>query len=224
MSYKFNRNCWVESWDESLLRTLESHPKRDDSLPGLSREEAVPDSPARSSRLSAEDKVRLAMSMYKTFGEELRRDLPLANLLGEMKEKVRCSWRTMAELGISAACARCDETAPEGSCCSRGLENKFDSVLLLINLLLGIQLPLERMRDDSCRFLGPSGCVLEARTLLCIDYLCPEVEKELGIESLMKMQEVAGEEIRTAFLLAERVKRLVNEWVGDGIEVNTGKP
>jgi hypothetical protein len=211
MSYKFNRDCWVESWDESLLRTLKNHPKGENLFQeDFSREEAAQ---TQSFRLSIHDKVHLAQTLHRTFGEQLRRDPSLASLLGEMQERVRCSWGTMVELGICAACAHCDEIEPEGSCCSRGLENKFDSILLLINLLLEVDLPLERMRDDSCRFLGPKGCVLKARTVLCIDYLCPGLEKELGIESLVKMQEVAGEEIRTAFLLTERVKRLIQDWV-----------
>ncbi|MHC1727681.1 MAG: hypothetical protein AB9866_17040 [Syntrophobacteraceae bacterium] len=45
--------------------------------------------------------------------------------------------------------------------------------------------------------------------MLCIDYLCPELEDSLGRESLIKIQIVSGEEIESAFLLQEAIKNKI---------------
>ncbi len=52
------------------------------------------------------------------------------------------------DLGLSAACARC-AASTLGSCCFPGGENYYDSWLLLVNLLLGVELPhAPRFREN----------------------------------------------------------------------------
>jgi hypothetical protein len=160
-------------------------------------------------RISLEERISLARQLFASRGEALKSDSRIGGLLSILRENLEASREAMVTLGIVAACARCDEISPEGSCCSRGLENKYDSILLLINLMLGSDLPDARSRSDSCHFLGPRGCLLAARNMLCIDYLCPAVEQELGVERLMKIQSVSGAEIETIFLLGEEIKRVI---------------
>lgn len=117
--------------------------------------------------------------------------------------------QSMIDLGIVRACVRCDERAPEGSCCGCGLEWKYDAVLLVMNLMPGTSLPERRLRSDSCLFLGLQGCQHGVRHTLCADSLCPDLEDALGQSPLIRMQTVAGDEIGSAFLLYEAVKKVV---------------
>ena len=197
MGFKFNRGCWVESHEDGLL----SCKAGDGNIEGS----------ARTSPPSTVQRIDLAHSLFRSFEEALRNHRIVVELLHRIDQDIDRTARAMAELGIDEACALCDRTSPCGSCCSRGLEKKYDSVLLLINLLLGRDLPDTPTREDSCHFLGHRGCRLRIRHMLCIDYLCPGLETRLGTAGLIRIQSVAGMEIHTAFLLYEAVKKVIRE-------------
>ncbi len=206
MSYKFNRGCWVESWEETRLRAAlhENAETREVSIRGK-RTGGRPESPM----LSIEDKIQMARALYVQWGRALLEDAGIRGLLQRLERDMAFSHETMHLLGIDSACARCDATAPEGSCCSRGLENKYDVVLLLLNLLMGVGLDGGRSREDSCFFLGPRGCRLRVRSLLCIEYLCPELEEALGWEGLLRIQGATGGELESSFFLCDAVKKRI---------------
>lgn len=190
MSYKFNRNCWVESLEERLFCAATGSAE----------------SSADAEPVAIEELIASAQCLFSRHGESLMKDRRISDLIERLERNLENSRECMHELGIFRACAFCDETSPEGSCCSRGLERKYSPVLLLMNLLLGVEMPASRLRADSCYFLAATGCSLKVRHMLCIDYLCPDLEESLGRKSLIQIQTVSGEEIESAFLLHEAVK------------------
>lgn len=206
MSYKFNRGCWVESWEETRLRAaLHENGETREASPRGKHTDGRPESPM----LSIEDKIQIARAFYVQWGRALLEDAGIRGLLQRLERDMAFSHEIMHLLGIDSACARCDATAPEGSCCSRGLENKYDVVLLLLNLLMGVSLDGGRSREDSCFFLGPQGCRLRVRSLLCIEYLCPELEEALGWEGRLHIQGATGGELECSFLLCDAVKKRI---------------
>ena len=126
----------------------------------------------------------------------------------ELESHWRSSWRVMEETGIVAACRHCEDEEG-GSCCGRGIENKYDETLLLLNLLWGVILPDDRSRPDSCFFLGNSGCLLKIRHVLCVNYLCIAIQKNLSPTDLTRVQQTVGCELDTVFILQETVKRML---------------
>jgi hypothetical protein len=114
----------------------------------------------------------------------------------------------MLTLGVLAECKSCEEEEG-GSCCGAGIENKYDPVLLLINLLLGSPLQNHEPAGNSCYFLGNNGCKLTARHVLCVNYICEKLQKKLTREKLISLQTCAGEQLNTLFFLHEAIiKRL----------------
>jgi hypothetical protein len=116
----------------------------------------------------------------------------------------------MLDSGLVQACAEC-ETLEGGSCCGKGLEDHYDGYLLLINLLLGVNLPLERRDPRSCYFLGLKGCALAARHVICVNYLCRKATDLIDSKALALLRELEGVQLETLFLLHERVKKRVKE-------------
>ncbi|MDL1969819.1 MAG: hypothetical protein LWW94_02380 [Candidatus Desulfofervidaceae bacterium] len=74
------------------------------------------------------------------------------------------------EIRLTHECKQCALSGE--SCCRKGIENKYNGVILLINKLLGVKLPARRLYPDGCYFLGPERCILVAREIICVDYLC----------------------------------------------------
>lgn len=158
-----------------------------------------------------EDKIAWAQHCYKEFGDDLLKEKKLVDLLAHLKAAVVASRREMALTGIEEICRRCDREEG-GSCCGAGLENRYDGWLLLINLLLGVKLPKTRQQTDSCFLSGKSGCLLMARHVICINYLCKKITNLFEPRTIMKMREKESEEVNTLFVLHERIKTVLRKW------------
>ena len=101
---------------------------------------------------SIADKIAWAEAAMRELGESLRGDEQIKDLLARLRVAIRRSNEAMFDAGVVSVCAKCEQEEG-GSCCGEGLENRYDGVMLLINLLLDVQLPHERCDAASCSFL-----------------------------------------------------------------------
>ena len=152
------------------------------------------------------EKIVWAKDCYRKSGNHLRTDKELVNLLDKLKSAIHISHQEMAKTGITHMCKECEENEG-GSCCGTGLENKYDVWLLLINLFLGVTLPAQRRDPESCYFLGTSGCLLLARHVICVNYVCNTITKRIDPLTMAALREKEGEELNILFLLNERIKK-----------------
>jgi hypothetical protein len=155
------------------------------------------------------DRIAQAKGGFDTWGETLKRDRRIADLLAELDLRIAATQKVMVDLGVSDICRRCDQEEG-GSCCGAGIENTYSSVFLLMNLLLGATLPECRSMENSCLFLDRNGCTLKARDVLCINYLCAKITTQLSPEARFLLQDVSGEEMDTAFVLQEAIRKIIN--------------
>jgi len=159
-----------------------------------------------------EKKIAWARSRYERYGEALLRDREIAGLLDEVREAAAASRKKMAQSGIIEICRQCDREEG-GSCCGAGLENRYDAWLLLINRLLGVHLPEERRRPDACYLSGENGCLLVARHIICINYLCKRVTDQIDPHRIAALREKEGAEVTALFILHERIKTVLKKWI-----------
>jgi hypothetical protein len=159
---------------------------------------------------SIAEKIAWAEATRRELDEFLRRDSEIDNLLQRLRVAIRRSTAAMLEAGVVWACARC-EREEGGSCCGEGLENRYDGVMLLINLLLGARLPEQRRDPASCFFLGGDGCLLMARDVICVNYLCQRITGRLDGQKLTAMRDQEGEQLEILFRLHARLASLARE-------------
>jgi hypothetical protein len=162
--------------------------------------------PSQSSPSSIYEKIEQAHNLGETCGSSLMKDPHIDALLRKLRNCIENTNKSMVTLGVVAECKNCEEREG-GSCCGSGIENKYDAVLLLINLLLGSSLENEESSRNSCYFLGKKGCTLTARHVLCVNYICQKLQKKLTREELITLQTCAGEELDTLFFLHEAIKK-----------------
>lgn len=153
-------------------------------------------------------KIELAQKLWRKWAGALQNDPAVAALLKEMEERADASRGVSGQTGVLDACRRCDEREG-GSCCGAGIENRYTPELLLINLLLGVELPGSRLCAKSCFFLGGRGCVLAARDILCTNYLCSGLQKSIPKEKLARLQETTGREMDTLFILHDKTRNFL---------------
>ncbi len=152
-----------------------------------------------------EAKIQNARDIFQHAEGELRAISGVERLLEDYRHAVDQSWQAMDAHGVVAECTDC-AVNDGGSCCGKGIEDKFDSVLLLINLLLGCDLPDERLDPDGCWFLGEKGCVITARHVICINYMCKRLYRALDTADIHAVQQAMGHETDLVFMLEQRLK------------------
>lgn len=153
-------------------------------------------------------KITQAHNFLALWRGDLLKDPHLLSLLKNVELKTAASGKAMEEIGIIDLCRHCDQEEG-GSCCGVGIENKYTSSLLLINLLLGNTLPEKRLWPTSCFFLSEMGCCLALRQVLCVNYLCFKIQRTLPPDRLARLQQITGEEMEAGFILDEAVKKII---------------
>ncbi len=158
-----------------------------------------------------EEKIAWAENCYEKYGRRLFEDRTITDLLARLQRAIQGSRKEMTAAGIVDLCREC-ELNEGGSCCGAGLENKYDGWLLLINLLLNVRLPEKRHDPKSCFFLGNTGCMLQARHVICVNYVCKKITDRIDPEAIKALREKEGEELNALFLLHERIKGVSRHW------------
>jgi len=158
-----------------------------------------------------EDKIARAVSCCEDFKAQFLKDRTTVDLLAGLENAIQASHHEMQKAAIAALCRECDQKEG-GSCCGAGLESRYDAWLLLINLLLGGELPSKRHDRKSCFFLGEHGCLLKARHVICVNYLCKKITDQVDPCKIQGLREKEGIELEILFRMHERIKKTTREW------------
>ena len=158
--------------------------------------------------VSIQERYAWALDQYGRYGARLRADEAVSRLLGELRDHVAASREAMIAADLVESCRTCEEEEG-GSCCGCGMEDHYDGVLLLINLLLGVSIERERRDEQSCPFLGSTGCRLAARDHVCVNYLCLKVRDRLLAAAVAEMRRCQGRELDTLFQLSDHLTVLL---------------
>ncbi len=150
-------------------------------------------------------KLKWARLVYDACGNELLKEPVVKSLLSTYQKSIKNNWKVMEDTGVVAECTKC-ALQDGGSCCGSGIENKFDVVNLLVNLLLGTKLPSEPWDPTGCWFLGEKGCTIIARHVICVNFMCRRLYDALSPEKVKAVQEAMQQETENAFMLEEYIK------------------
>lgn len=146
--------------------------------------------------------INKATALYEAYGSVLREDRTVQGLLENYRKAIALTYEAMAEEGVLKACAQCAQ-GPSGSCCFEGVEDWYDPVLLLINLLLDVPLPSRREIPEACFFVGRNGCKLRGRYAFCVNFLCPKLSEATKGGKLFRS---TGEELLCGWELEKEIR------------------
>ena len=156
-----------------------------------------------------EMEIRQARELFAGEGQKLLADDRLRELLKKYEDAIYRTNQTMHDIGIARACASCAASNAE-SCCFEGAAQWYDRVLLLVNLLMGVDLPSGLGKSGHCCFVGQEGCLLRARYSFCVNYLCPDINSSLGPENVTRFLATAGNELARGWDAEQRVMQLIS--------------
>jgi hypothetical protein len=158
--------------------------------------------------ISIADRIQAAVNLRKLYGHSLMQDREICALVRSLDRRIAATQSAMEESGIVNECADC-AVNEQGTCCGVRTGHKCDILTLLINLLLGIDIPLVPADTRHCHFLTQRGCALRARHVICINFVCQRLRDTIPHKSLCGVQEIAGREIDVLFFLEESIKKKI---------------
>lgn len=130
----------------------------------------------------------------------------IESLIDSLRKIILDTENERAKIGMTEICSKCGEQSIP--CCGSGIENKYSPELLLINIMMGANLLNDNTQSDRCYFLGMKGCILLARDVFCINYICEKIRDRLQPIKLKELREMEGKQLILQFQLEEKLKRL----------------
>lgn len=159
-------------------------------------------------------KLKLARNLYSEHGGRLLSQTSLRVHLDAclvLYDEVRLC---MEGSCMPAFCRACARSSRSGGCCSFAMTDENDAVLLLLNLLTGNPVALQRQRGPECLFLGEAGCSLRFKPIFCLNYLCRQLRAQLPEAELRKLERATGRLLQQQFVLEQLLLRLLHKFAG----------
>jgi hypothetical protein len=166
--------------------------------------------PSERSILEAIDE---AVRLGKALSHPLSQDERFKDLLESLHQRIKMTREEMVLAGMTKECADCAVTG-EGPCCGTRTQYKYDRIILFINVLLGISLLREAALPGTCHFLTERGCMLAARHVICVNFICRRLHDRIEHRSLVRVQEAAGKELDMLFAVEEYLKKKIKRQGG----------
>ncbi len=154
------------------------------------------------------EEIEKAKALYESYRSTLLDEKRIGELLETYRRAIARTYKAMAEEGVLKVCSECAQ-GPAGSCCFEGVEAWYDRCLLLINLLLGVEIPGGGAFPGHCRFVGERGCRLVARYAFCVNYLCPALQEALGPQGCGTLSSIVGAELASGI----QVEHHLFKWI-----------
>lgn len=159
---------------------------------------------------TVEQKLATAEQLFARHGASL---LQQHDVQAGLIELGRCGTilaSRMQEMGMGNRCRTC-ACSPGGGCCSSYMAANSDAILLLINLLIGTEISIQRANPNDCCFLGPTGCSLKIKPIFCLNYNCSHITEAASIVEMKSLEQAAatvlGEQTKLEAVLLERLSR-----------------
>jgi hypothetical protein len=154
-------------------------------------------------------KLAEARKLYQTHLARPTACPSLAAELAHLREQAGALNDHMRAMGLGRLCSHC-AARPDGGCCSAYMADNTDSIQILINLLLGIEVEIQESGAENCCFLGIQGCLFLAKPIFCLNYNCTGIVDSAADDSLAILYQraaaVLSRQIKVESLLLEALR------------------
>lgn len=123
---------------------------------------------------SPAEKLAQAQSLFNRLDREGLIDAALSREIDLLRTACQRLATQMEAMELGRLCRSCAARAG-GGCCSAFMADNTDSLQILINLLLGVDVSQRHPLDADCCFLGPKGCLFAAKPIFCLNYNCSHI-------------------------------------------------
>jgi hypothetical protein len=115
-----------------------------------------------------------ARALFAALADRLTASLTFQGELDQLRWHSQVLNEQMRTMDLGQLCCRC-AARPGGGCCSAYMADNTDSIQMLINLLLGVNVTQQQDSGGNCCFLGALGCLFLIKPIFCLNYNCSHI-------------------------------------------------
>ncbi len=164
--------------------------------------------PPRPSPLDLIGRIQKAKALYERMDEWSKGHPALICLCKDLDNRLRGLALAFQQLGAWDVCRMC-ALGPKGACCFKGAEEWYETVHLLVNMIMGVDLEGIQVTEEQCPFVGEKGCILRYKNEFCLDFFCDRCKRELGMEKISNLRSLAGKTIAIGITLEHLLYRIL---------------
>lgn len=155
------------------------------------------------------EKLAKARKLAHKYGDRLLRDPEITRQFSVLQEQLAVLESHMTAMEMGKSCSLC-AAREDGGCCSvyMGNENN-DALLLLMNILAGVDVALVCDNGVECCFLGKRGCILLYKPIFCLNYLCGNIRDASPVEMLDLLDSKSGALLCAQYRMEELLIRFL---------------
>ncbi|MFP3982364.1 MAG: hypothetical protein ACLFV2_01560 [Desulfurivibrionaceae bacterium] len=151
-------------------------------------------------------KLDLALNLYRKYQAGFDSDRWIRQELNRLDDLIDALQQKMASLAMFSICTECGRKSG-GGCCSAFMAGETDSILILINLLLGVDVDFQQDNGPECVYLGDNGCIFKAKPMFCLNYNCSAIYEINPGTEIAEMEEAAGNVLRQQYKVEQHLLR-----------------
>lgn len=152
---------------------------------------------------SFQEKLAKANTLFESYSIALLGQNQIREALASLAQLACALKIQMASLDLAKLCIECGGKG--GGCCSVFMAGEADAVLLLINLLAGCNVDIQRDDGVECYLLGPQGCALFYKPMFCLNYNCSGILSHGTASQLKELETAAGKLLQQQYGLEQMV-------------------
>jgi len=149
-------------------------------------------------------KLSIARQLYQKQASILMTDPSMQEGLTTMRERESHLRNHMQSMAMHVHCIACADKEG-GGCCSEYMSNENDVVQLLLNLLAGVIVEIQRDDGFECPLLGPSGCILKFKPMFCLNYNCRQIVHSVSSSEMESLHRLTGDLLQEQYRLEQLV-------------------
>jgi hypothetical protein len=157
---------------------------------------------------TVEDKLNTARKLYAEHAVNILKQQNIKDRLNQLQQYESALDTHMSDMQMGKRCSACAARA-KGGCCSSYMAGNTDAILLLINLLMGVDVVIQHQNKINCCFLGSQGCILPIKPIFCLNYNCTHIQKAASISEMLLLDKRAG----TLLSLQTRIEGILLELI-----------
>jgi hypothetical protein len=137
------------------------------------------------------DKLAVAQELYARHAVRLTASPLFQKELDLLQHHAVALGGHMQSMDLGRLCSHC-AARDNGGCCSAYMAGNTDALLLLINMLLGIQVQYRNIEEENCCFLDDQGCLFLVKPIFCLNYNCKNILDSAESGSLKTLYRLAA--------------------------------
>lgn len=135
-------------------------------------------------------KIKSAKDIHRRYGPELLQNKNIGTALLHLCEHEKTLNKEMNDMHMGDRCTAC--AAKYGGCCSSYMADNTDAILILINMLMGINV-IYNHNSETCCFIGDNGCILTIKPIFCLNYNCPQIRENYHTGQMLQLETLTAQ-------------------------------